>query len=456
MSKDVFVISDIHAGGKPGFQMLSPRGVELLADFSSWIADRQVEDKTPDVHLVINGDIVDFLAEEEWAAFSAEDSAATKFARIIANTSCVWRQWRRLVEHGGQITILLGNHDIELCYAKVERLLRDSLGDGRVDVLFDGRALVIEDILIEHGNRYDVWNRIQYDDLRAIRSASSRRESRMPDLAIQPGSELVVRLVNEIKGHVEFVDLLKPEQEGLLPLLKALAPGRFRKMCTFLGQYRRTWFARTDEAGRPKNPGYIAGEVPPPEEKLVSPAMWDRLMGGADEIAADDDDTWLTRWNDLSPKRRAKHLAEICEALCMNRTALVDAYRTDYEIDEYWLPAKASIDLRFKLVVYGHTHLVRRKKVHAGMYLNTGTWADLVRFPDVVFGDDKNAAHAKLGEMVDDIVAKRSTQWRFQYPTFVWIPCGDPTKADVYHYRGKGDHVVVPDGVRPVLTGRTA
>ena len=37
MAQQVFVISDLHLGGEPGFQMCGPEGQALLAKFIPWV-----------------------------------------------------------------------------------------------------------------------------------------------------------------------------------------------------------------------------------------------------------------------------------------------------------------------------------------------------------------------------------------------------------------------------------
>jgi UDP-2,3-diacylglucosamine pyrophosphatase LpxH len=227
MARDIFVIPDLHIGGGEGFQMLGAAGQARLADFGRWLAERQRSGQS--VELVLAGDIVDFLAEEPWEAFTHDENVAlVKLDRIVQRTRPIWQAWAELVAAGGRLIFLLGNHDIERCFPKLVARIRELMGEGQVQFVHDNQALVLGGgILIEHGNRYDGWNRVQHDDLRAIRSAFSRREE-AGDIAVQPGSELVVRLMNDVKQQVAFIDLLKPEGGALVPLLVALAPDKAR------------------------------------------------------------------------------------------------------------------------------------------------------------------------------------------------------------------------------------
>lgn len=176
MTRTVLVISDLHLGGAPDFQMCSLGGRALVAEFLAWTAHRATAGE--DIHLVVNGDLVDFLAETPFKALTVNDSEATrKLGEIMQVSAPVWDGLQAVAKAGAQITILLGNHDLELTLPGPNALLRERLGAGRIALLLDGQALDLGDVLIEHGNSYDAWNLVDYDALRRIRSHISRRSS---------------------------------------------------------------------------------------------------------------------------------------------------------------------------------------------------------------------------------------------------------------------------------------
>lgn len=88
MKASLLVISDLHLGGapadpvqgKPSFQICSAEGQQRLVQFIQWATTRKTD--THDVHLVLAGDIVDFLAEVDAAegpcAFNAKQSDALR------------------------------------------------------------------------------------------------------------------------------------------------------------------------------------------------------------------------------------------------------------------------------------------------------------------------------------------------------------------------------------------
>ncbi len=147
----LFVISDLHLGGlpgpdgTPGFQMCPSAGQKRLADFIRWISEQR-DGGSP--HLVVAGDIVDFLAEADaagsFSSFTADETAAgRKLEHVLDITAVVWSALARFVERGGGLTLLLGNHDLELSLPRTRRMLLDRLGPGRVEFLYDNQALAI-------------------------------------------------------------------------------------------------------------------------------------------------------------------------------------------------------------------------------------------------------------------------------------------------------------------------
>lgn len=255
----IFVISDLHLGGRPdardasgrlvraGFQICHAYG-ELIG-FIDWLAACAVDSPSEEFELVINGDIVDFLAEDDYGR-------AVPVAQIwTADEAQVVSKLEKIVERtrgGGKrgvfdalrdfhatadcwLTLLIGNHDVELSLPAVRRWLFEMLGreSGRLTFVYDGEAYTQGRVLIEHGNRYDGWNMIDHSALRQERSVRSRglpveegeREERY--FIPPPGTHLVIQFMNLIKARYRFVDLLKPETNAVVPILIALEPERW-------------------------------------------------------------------------------------------------------------------------------------------------------------------------------------------------------------------------------------
>jgi UDP-2,3-diacylglucosamine pyrophosphatase LpxH len=257
--RSIYVISDLHLGGRypvpperRGFRLCT--NADAIARF---ITLRTKEIADGPVEIVLNGDAVDFLAEtdsldpdggkvETWSSFTVDPQAAVgKFKKIVERDKCVFDAFADFLQAGGRLTVLLGNHDIELSLPAVRREFRSALGvktGHDFEFLYDNEAYVIGDVLIEHGNRYDDWNQVDYDILRRIRSSQSRRQS-LPAAAAfvpPPGSDMVTSVMNTIKRDYAFIDLLKPETSAAVPILLALEPGYRSRLATIAMLYKRT------------------------------------------------------------------------------------------------------------------------------------------------------------------------------------------------------------------------
>ncbi|HRI49676.1 MAG TPA: metallophosphoesterase, partial [Pseudomonadota bacterium] len=238
----VYVISDLHLGGAPpaapgerGFQLCTQ--VDALAAFIRQLADQPV---APDsrLELVINGDFVDFLAEEgpataggsPWSPIKEDPQLALSLlGDIVRRNQPVMTALAALQQRGHTLTLLLGNHDVELAFPVVRRALAEVLGvppGGALRFIHDGEAYRVGDALIEHGNRYDRFNVVDHDALRRVCALQSRGQ-RVPEALRMPppvGSQLVAEVMNPIKRDYPFIDLLKPESTAAVPLLLALEP----------------------------------------------------------------------------------------------------------------------------------------------------------------------------------------------------------------------------------------
>src|SRR5690242_9635064 len=105
------IVSDLHLGGVQGHQICNQGAA--LGRVISYLA------ALPDagrVGLVLNGDIVDFLASTHAAYFDA-DGAAAKLAAIFEDKEFapVWAALAAFVAAPGRVLVLvIGNHDVEL------------------------------------------------------------------------------------------------------------------------------------------------------------------------------------------------------------------------------------------------------------------------------------------------------------------------------------------------------
>lgn len=458
----VFVISDLHLGGapasgdKPAFQMCTEKGRAALARFIAWAAEQKRQNQ--DLHLVIAGDIVDFLAEERAGGFqpftSDSEAACAKLSLVLSETAPIWNGLKRFLEVGS-LTLLLGNHDLELSLPEPRRLLLDVLGPGRVEFLYDNQAFALGPLLVEHGNRYDDWNAVPHDDLREVRSRLSRGEHATFDPL--PGSRMVTELVNPTKKELAFVDLLKPEDAALLPFLALLSPNRFRQVSVTLKNRVRALRVRYGAGRQPKDRNFVGLDDDAPLTLGVGTgdADDDRLLLLAEEAAsggdpalagAGDEMSFIERWKEAATDAYRSTLLDILlRTLQAYRSKSRAAFALDREGEKYLLGATESAAKGFKVIVYGHTHLPKKVRLnerkatdgtqHDAVYLNSGTWADLMAVPDGILDGDPKAGETRkhLQQFADDLASNQVEHWRRQLPTFVDVTLNgkDVVSADV-------------------------
>lgn len=473
--RDIFILSDLHLGGRypdegkqgvAGFRMMNH--ASALAKLVSGWAMRDASSELCEV--VINGDFVDFLAEEDdvpadaanpWKVFRGDPTQATTVLRqIIQRDECVFDALALLVRRGHRLTILLGNHDIELSLPAVREVLAQRLGaDDKHSLrfIYDGEAYVVGDALIEHGNRYDRYNQVRFDDLRELRSLQSRRQEEewQSWFTAPPGSYLVVEIMNHLKRRFPWVDLLKPEGEVVLPLLLALDPQTGdlieQLLWTLLpGHTRygvriihpamprhRSTIAADDENNDDEPPtlrqalrplfatkealdGFVQSVVPRGEKPAWARKATTDIRGIA---ASNDDEDWLSRWQqrcgELSRRVRAAWakvelllprdiLAERLPALLAALRVLQDDHSFDpgHEKPEYLEAARRlAKEGRFRFVIFGHTHLAKTNIPlgDGATYWNSGTWCGLMRVPESIINAPELTALSVLQDWVDSL-----------------------------------------------------
>jgi UDP-2,3-diacylglucosamine pyrophosphatase LpxH len=335
------------------------------------------------------------------------------------------------VRAGLRMTILLGNHDVELALPSVRARFLESLDPddtGRVRMIFDGEAYVVGDALIEHGNRYDGFNVIDHDALRRMRSAQSRRISDARAMfEPPPGSRLVVEVMNQLKREYPFIDLLKPETSAVLPILLTLEPACRRHVLKVANLYLAA-SRRASDGARPNYEGDIAattgGEL---LEVLAEHMPHETARDFAASLAVPVEQDIASRSSVLGMvrlalardrdglARRLPHLLQALRALEQDRT-----FELETESPEYLDPAREIAAGGFRYVVFGHTHLAKRVDLGGGRtYFNTGTWADLIRFPSEIFATPDSQQLEALNAFITDLVEKKFERWLLFRPTYV-------------------------------------
>lgn len=446
-----------------------------LAKFVTGLAPSASESR---VELVINGDMVDFLTERdnanaEWVPFTADPAAACARLRTIADRDSVFFEaLHTFLEGGNRLVILTGNHDLELTLPAVRRMLREVIGvrpGHDYEFIGNGEAYAIGNALIEHGNRYDQWNMVNYDALRHTGSLQSRR---LPEDKYRfdppPGSKMVSWVINPIKEDYKFVDLLKPETDVMVPLLLALEPGYRRILATVALLARR---AEEQALVSPAMPG-VAGDIGSQGQAAgtyigdISSFASDRGGPGTAATPSGGEGEEALRQlldENLNGQGAAflDHLPAAGAAVttadissfgdAVNRSiglarlllshddadvgrrlpALLQALRAVHEVkcfdlDNETVPVyvNAAKDLflgGFRYVIFGHTHMAKQAELEPGCwYFNSGTWADLMQMPPGILNPVSDAdARQELEAFLLGISSGPLAPWILYRPTYV-------------------------------------
>jgi UDP-2,3-diacylglucosamine pyrophosphatase LpxH len=429
MRQLVHIISDLHLGGvaatdtTPAFQMCPASTHDVLATF---IKKLQSGGDALESHLVIAGDIVDFLAEAPFAPFTGDPAAAcAKLERIFDSSQVVWDA---LAEFAAKpynfLTLMLGNHDIELSLPGVRQMLYDRLPGPHVRFIYDNEAFTLGPLLVEHGNRFDAWNAVPHGALRRVRSQLSRNGKVMPEFPAPPGSRMVIDVINPLKQQYPFIDLLKPETAAALPVAAALGAIGLQKVWDGFRQYCASRAVDYDEeSGAPVADNYISAG-PDHDAAVWQQAQRIALGGSTQEISAVGD--MLGRGlAQVSEKTRAARIDAVFAAfrsLARMKRMHQEAFDVENEDELYLKPAIRAAEGGFKIIVYGHTHLPKKVSIGQGAtYLNTGTWADVMCTPEGVWAADEEEGRRLFRAFAADLSANNLARWRRSIPTYARI-----------------------------------
>lgn len=413
---ELYVVSDLHMGGRPGFQIF--REGERLAGFIRWVAQQRPGGR---VALVLNGDIIDSLAEDI-KGYVAVDDAVPMLSRIFADPSFkpVWDALTVFVaKEGRTLVIVLGNHDIELAFPSVHRAVlarlagEDPAARARIEFSTIGAGFTClvgnSRVFCTHGNEVDAWNFVRYEDLSKVARRLNAGRSLDPE-EWQPnaGTRMVRDVMNEVKRRYAWIDLLKPEEKAAVGVLLVLDPGQARKiqqLIPIVGEQRR---GAAEFDRRLSAEGFASTTPreaqPVPVDQLLGPNVaqgvsaaglassedamlleTERMLRGKGANAAAPDQTlgtpqliWdrLTGW--ITGVGRDEAL----------RRALKDWLHDDktFDVDNRdptFIAVTDSVGSNVEFIVTGHTHLERAIDMGGGRYyFNTGTWIRLLKFAD--------------------------------------------------------------------------
>ncbi len=399
----LYVVSDLHLGDEPERSIFQDTD-RLAATIRALAAVRPHER----VALVLAGDVVDFLAEAPQKRFDPE-GAAKKLDTIARNYAPVFEALRVFTATPQRTLVVLnGNHDVELALPPVTaRLLAHIAGDevasrGRVHLALNGegyRASVGgRSVVVVHGNEVDAWNVINHEAVRRA-GAAMQRGTTVPVWEANPGSALVVDVMNDVKRRYPFVDMLKPEDHSLLAVLVALDRGVLKRLSKlpdvaerFPSALLRRWGWLDGEEHPEGDGGHAAVPLRTKEEREQQE---DALLREALALTKADvkPHEVLDTSGTLGFGSTVAHalfsgepdVDKLREAMRDWIRATSSSFDVSKEDDTARDLAKAVGDV--DVLIAGHTH-IRRARVRSGerddarWYFNSGTWITLFTLVD--------------------------------------------------------------------------
>jgi UDP-2,3-diacylglucosamine pyrophosphatase LpxH len=438
---ELHVVSDLHLGG------VAPRGGygdrrifdagTAGAALAGWIDRLAATDPSRRVGFVINGDFVDFIAAEDARYLDVSGAAVDKLEDAIRDNPAVFAALKRFTARANaSLVVLLGNHDVEMMLPAVrERFLREVCGDdaarARVRFGYDGGgfACAVGDrrVHVTHGNESDSWNTIDARKVQSlVRELDAGRDARRwaeQNWEPNPGTRLVVELLNSVKSRRPWVDLLKPEKPLLL--LKLLLVVARDELTTEQMKVAALNYARAE---RVRFSNDLLGDVPSPDAPIDEAAAVRKLLADVwDEPAptdldADYDDIEREVRQSRSPESLVSESADQPLGLpgmvrdTLFGRSIIPAFRKSLR---EWLGDDLAFDVVLSgnrperdpvyrwfaehraarwpeadILIVGHTHLARAVRVEGPRpwaYYNTGTWIRLMRVDERVLTDDARA-----------------------------------------------------------------
>lgn len=420
---ELHVISDIHMGGKPGFQILRETG--RLAGYIAWVAQQAPAGK---VALVLNGDVFDTLAEDIKGYVAIDDAVATVH-RIMKDDafSGIWDALAEFVaQEGRTLVFVIGNHDIEMAFPTVQNLISWRLaGDDLVKkarIVFSttgaGYTCTVGDakVYCTHGNEVDAWNYNRYEDLAKVSRRLNADQPLDPkEWCPNAGTRMVKEVMNEIKKTYKWIDLLKPETTAAVGTLVVLDPSqasKITKLLSIVGE-KSKGSQQVDQrlSAEGFKPHAELETTPLGLEQLLGPNLTAGVRAQQGHDAESVDDMLLNAEKNLhnpaalvATPEEALGTGELIwdrltgwirgvgkdEAL---RRALQDWLKNDKTFviddkDDTFKDVTAAAGSSIDFIVTGHTHLERAIDMgNNRFYFNCGTWIRLLRFTDAMLKD---------------------------------------------------------------------
>lgn len=436
----LFVISDLHlsAGFNEETKRYS-REEDFFFDneFKRFLECLEKENQGNN-HLIINGDLFDFLQvngdfakrlekegkvkldkkENVYGLGTEPHKTVFKLQRIRDGHKTFFNALRAFLSKGNELSIISGNHDIELYWEEVQKELINILSDK--DSAIKGKIKFYlwfyydkeNKIYIEHGSQYDNWNSFKFILYPVMPPAESKK------ILLPFGSFFVRYFFNKVEDFNPFADNIKPSSRYMqtafrshpvksLKLLRRYIPAMFKAFWRSGGPTRaQEEELRKEEERRLADLGKEAGLLLDDVLKLHGKAALPITRG---KLAFLINLGWigtiflfviimiaalfikkafnLSIWSLLSA---------LSAFLPLSISWLISKFRKD-TFTAILKEIKTKILTDIKIIVMGHTHDPAIKKIDDDCwYYNTSTWTTVFSEEERLIRDEKQFAFLKV------------------------------------------------------------
>jgi UDP-2,3-diacylglucosamine pyrophosphatase LpxH len=386
------IVSDLHLGGGDRLD-----DFDADADLAGFI--RSYVSVGEPTELILAGDTFEFLqvrlpnlSDFEWSGEAAERRLG---AILAAHPEPIAALRAFLDQPGNQLTLLIGNHDFELHYAKAKMRLREELGVAEEDRrLRFGLTYSGGGIYVDHGMQFDPWNRFAH-----VGGISEPFE-------VVRGTRMVKEVINPLEDDpielATLIDNVKPASAFFwymlsLPRLRQPLGRRFAAR-GLLRLARVNALPRSYGIWTPSAAGPAEGQARH-RRRNHRIAAFARVL--ARRLQREPPDTALGEIQQEAKRQLRREIREFEDAI-VNAIARIAS-------------DPAHNDTR--LFVCGHTHSAQVVALNVRQtYINTGTWTTIVL----------------------DIATRRHEEQRFPFLEIQYQPGSPDPQGRLLVWRGGG------------------
>ncbi len=389
-------------------------------------------------NLIINGDLFDFLQvnggfakklgeqgkvqlakDEDYYGLGTEpDKTVFKLQRIRDGHKTFFVALRDFLSKGNELSIISGNHDIELFWEEVQKELinilsdKDSTNKGRIKFYLWFYYDKENKIYIEHGSQYDNWNSFKFILYPVMPPIASKK------ILLPFGSFFVRYFFNKVEDFNPFADNIKPSSRYMqmafrshpvksLKLLRRYIPAMFKAFWRSGGATRaqEEELKKEEEqrlADLSKEAGLLLDDVLKLHGKAALPITRGKLaflinLGWIGTISL-----FLIIFAAAFLFKQAFNLSiwSLLSALSAFLPLLISWLMSKFRKDTFTAilkEIKLKILTDIKIIVMGHTHDPAIKKIgNDCWYYNTSTWTTVFSEEERLIRDEKQFALLKI------------------------------------------------------------